>query len=183
MLDRSPADELLSRINIAVAVANDAERKVTKARDEYVSRSRTVGVLLLEAKAIYPKVKDFEAFLKRVDGLQRSRAYDLMGLAGGRTTDEELRQDVRDRVKKHRAKKGRPERDSVTGPDVTERGETEAEELLPEEPPLPILLGPLAPAWRNVKAAADAGNKARLKEALKHLHSEVVRALKWEILK
>ena len=48
---------------------------------------------------------DFETFLKRVDGLKLSRAYDLLRLAGGRTTDEEIRQATKERVKKHRTKK------------------------------------------------------------------------------
>jgi hypothetical protein len=148
MLDRTttPADELLGRINAAVAVANDAERRVTTAQTEFVSRSRAVGVLLLEAKKLHPKVKDFEAFLQRVDGLQLSRAYDLMRVAGGRKTDEELRKETRDRVQKHRDKKRdklppkpaptlkkpepepkpEPKPDSVTSPPVTEKIEAEA---------------------------------------------------------
>jgi hypothetical protein len=75
---------------------------------------------LLEAKKRHPKVKDFKAFLKGVNGLKLSRAYDLLRLAGGRTTDEELRQDARERVRKHRAKKKLPKPISVTDPDVTE---------------------------------------------------------------
>jgi hypothetical protein len=90
-------------------------------------------------------VKDFEAFLKKVKGLKLSRAYDLLRLAGGRTTDEELRKDARERKQKSRAKKRTPLKptpalpktpkadqkvfdspqeahavDSVTKPDVTE---------------------------------------------------------------
>jgi hypothetical protein len=54
MLDRrntttTPADDLVARINTAIAVCNDAEKKATTARDEYLSRGRAVGVLLLEA--------------------------------------------------------------------------------------------------------------------------------------
>jgi hypothetical protein len=41
-----------------------------------VSRSKQVGMLLLEAKKLHPAVKDFEAFLIRVS-LKLSRAYDL----------------------------------------------------------------------------------------------------------
>ena len=79
----SAADQaLLDKINAAVATANEAETTVTTARAELVSRSRIVGELLLEAKKRHPKVADFEAFLKRVDGLKLSRAYDLMKLAG-----------------------------------------------------------------------------------------------------
>ena len=120
---------LLDKINVAVAAVNEAEKtattvqaELTTAQAELVSRSRTLGELLIEAKMRHPAVKDFEAFLKRVDGLKLSRAYDLMRLAGGRTTDEELRQETRDRVRKHRAKKKtpKPEPVSVTDADVTE---------------------------------------------------------------
>jgi hypothetical protein len=106
----NPTDDtaLLTKLNDAVAAANEAEAKVTTAQAELISRSRTVGLLLLEAKKLHPAVKDFQAFLKRVDGLKLSRAYDLMKLAGGRTTDEELRKETRDRVKKHRASKKLP---------------------------------------------------------------------------
>jgi len=113
---------LLDKIKVAVAAVNEAETTVTTAQAELVSRSKVVGELLLEAKKRHPKVADFEAFLKRVNGLGRSRAYDLLRLAGGRTTDEELRKDARERVRKHRAKKmlPTPEPVSVTDPDVTE---------------------------------------------------------------
>jgi hypothetical protein len=125
MLDQSspPADQLLERLNTAVAAANEAEKTVTTAKAELVSRSKLVGMLLLEAKKLHPAVKEFKAFLKRVDGLELSRAYDLMRLAGGRTTDEELKKDTRERVKKHRTKKlpkPEPLELSVTLPDVTE---------------------------------------------------------------
>jgi hypothetical protein len=46
-----PTDaDLLAKINVAVKAANDAEAKVTTAQAELVSRSKTVGLLLLEAK-------------------------------------------------------------------------------------------------------------------------------------
>ena len=113
---------LLGKINAAVAEHNAAERAVTTAQAELVSKSKVLGQLLLEVKKRHPKAADFEAFLKRVNGLGRSRAYDLLRLAGGRTTDEELRKDARERVRKHRAKKKlpTPEPVSVTDPDVTE---------------------------------------------------------------
>ena len=98
-------DELLARINAAVAAANDAKKNVTTAQAELVSRSKEVGALLLEAKKLHPSVMDFEAFLRKVHGLRPSRAYDCMRVAGGRTTDEEIRKATRDRVKKHRRKK------------------------------------------------------------------------------
>jgi hypothetical protein len=128
---------LLDKIKVAVAAVNEAETTVTTAQAELVSRSKVVGELLLEAKKRHPKVADFEAFLKRVNGLGRSRAYDLLRLAGGRTTDEELRKDARERVRKHRAKKmlPTPEPVSVTDPDVTESSKriTQSPEVSAEE--------------------------------------------------
>jgi hypothetical protein len=128
---------LLGKINTAVAEHNAAERAVTTAQAELVSKSKVLGRLLLEVKKRHPKAADFEAFLKRVNGLGRSRAYDLLRLAGGRTTDEELRKDARERVRKHRAKKKlpTPEPVSVTDPDVTESSKriTQSAEISAEE--------------------------------------------------
>jgi hypothetical protein len=104
--------EALAAVNEALAAAREAEQTLTEAeqtlttaRAETVSRSKAVGVLLLEAKKLFPRAKDFDRFLKSVNGLQRSRAYDLMRLAGGRITDEELKQEARDRQRKSRALK------------------------------------------------------------------------------
>jgi hypothetical protein len=144
------ADKLLPRLNEAVAAADEAEKTVTTAKAELISRSMTVGRLLLEAKKLYPALKDFNAYLAKVKGLGQSRAYELLALAGGRKTDEEIRQATRDRVKKHRAKslpKAKPiplpepklvpeqepvpsPENSVTSPNVTE---TEAAEASAEQ--------------------------------------------------
>jgi hypothetical protein len=97
-------DALLTKLNAAVKAATEAETSVTTAQAELVSRSKAVGLLLLEAKKLHPQVKDFEAYLKRVQGLKLSRAYDLLRLAGGRTTDDELRKEARERQHKSRAK-------------------------------------------------------------------------------
>jgi hypothetical protein len=126
------SEELLEKINAAVKAANAAEQSVTTAQAELVSRSKAVGLLLLEAKKLHPAVTNFEAFLKKVQGLKLSRAYDYMRIAGGRTTDEEIRKATRDRVKKHRDKKKLPPTSepipiSVTGVDVTESAEASAE--------------------------------------------------------
>jgi hypothetical protein len=82
---------LLAKLNQAVAAANEAEKIAETAKSEFLSRSKTVGLLLLEAKKLHPAVKDFDAFLRRIDGLKLSRAYDLLRLAGGRVTDQELK--------------------------------------------------------------------------------------------
>jgi hypothetical protein len=128
---------LLDKLNAAVAEHNAAEKAHEATHVELVSRSKAVGLLLLEARKRHPKLADFEAFLKRVNGLKLSRAYDLLRLAGGRTTDEELRQDARERQRKSRAKKAKippsarpataepkPKPDSVTTTPVTETPKT-----------------------------------------------------------
>jgi hypothetical protein len=135
--DLSSADQtLLDKLNVAVAAANEAEKTVKTAQTELVSRSKVVGALLLEAKERHPEVADFEAFLKRINGLKLSRAYDLLKLAGGRTTEEQLRKEQRERVRKHRAKKKLPKPApaplSVTPPDVTESPNPE-----PKSKPVP----------------------------------------------
>jgi hypothetical protein len=130
---------LLAKINNAVKMANDAEQTVATAQGELLSRSKTVGLLLLEAKKLHPTVKDFDVFLKKVQGLKLSRAYDLLRLAGGRTTDEELKKDARERKQKSRAASKKklprpapptlaePKPVSVTDPHVTETAEASAE--------------------------------------------------------
>ncbi len=129
----------MKAVNEAEQAVNEAEQSVTTAKTEFVSRSKKVGLLLLEAKKLYPKVKDFQAFLSKVEGLHRSRAYDLIRLAGGRTTDAELKKDARERQAKSRAKKkqARPvpllgsgdvsELEADSFRDVTESAEASAE--------------------------------------------------------
>jgi hypothetical protein len=102
---KQAATALLTKLNVAVKAANEAQACVTTAQAELASRAKAVGLLLLEAKKLHPKVKDFDAYLKRVDGLGLSRAYDYLRLAGGRTTDAELKKDARERQRKSRAKK------------------------------------------------------------------------------
>ena len=97
--------DLIERLNVAVKAADEVQAQVGAANAELISRSKAVGLLLLEAKKLHPKVKDFDAFIQQVHGLQLSRAYDLLRLAGGRTTDEELKKDARERKQKSRAKK------------------------------------------------------------------------------
>jgi hypothetical protein len=144
-------DTLLTKLNEAVAAANEAEAKVSTARAELVSRSKTVGLLLLDAKKLHPKGKDFEAFLKRVNGLKLSRAYDLMRLAGGRITDAELKKEARERQQRSRAKRKLPKPapalkkpepgpgpDSVTTPHVTESPEISTEQRRAENADLDL---------------------------------------------
>ena len=116
------ANELLDKIRKAVIAADKAkatvetaEATVETAKTDLVSRSKAVGLLLLEAKELYPKIKDFKAYLKKVDGLQYSRAADYMRIAGGRTTDAKLKAEARDRKRKSRIKsKSKP---AITKPE------------------------------------------------------------------
>jgi hypothetical protein len=156
---------LLKKLNEAVAAANEAEKTAETAKAEFVSRSKTVGLLLLEAKKLHPAVKDFDAFLRRVDGLKLSRAYDLMRLAGGRVTDEELKKEARERKQRSRTNKRKlprpapaltkpaqePEPDSVTTPYVTESAEISIEQRRAENAELD-----LSAEERATKASARA---------------------------
>lgn len=93
--------ELLTKINEAVAAHDEAQK-------EQISRSKTVGMLLLEAKKkLHLKGKDFEAFLDKVEGLKikRSWAYDCIKLAGSRITEDELKKGARERAQRSRAGK------------------------------------------------------------------------------
>jgi hypothetical protein len=84
-------------------------------------------LLLLEAKKQHPKVKDFETFLKKVDGLKLSRAYDYLALAGGRTTEAELKKAARERQQKKRERDKRKTKSKPIPPfrDVTETPSTQ----------------------------------------------------------
>ena len=135
------AELLLARLKAAVKDCNAVEAAAREKQANLVSKSKEVGELLLEAKRFYPAVKEFEAFIGKVHGLKLSRAYDLLRLAGGRTTDEELKKEARERKQKSRANKkklakprpGEPEGPgpkpiSVTTPYVTESPEISAEQ-------------------------------------------------------
>jgi hypothetical protein len=174
------ADEvLLGKINKAVAAANVLEKTAKATHDAHVSQSKEVGALLLEAKKLHPKVADFEAFLKRVDGLKLSRAYDYLRLAGGRVTDEELREEARDRKRKSRAKKKLPapppslpkpeptgKADSLRDiPHVTESPEISSEDRQRENARLDT-------RWDIFKAEDEKGSAdylAEFKDACRHI--------------
>jgi hypothetical protein len=113
--------ELLTKINEAIAAHDEAQK-------EQVSRAKTVGLLLLEAKKkLHLKGKDFEAFVDKVEGIKvkRSWAYDCIKLAGGRITEADLKKGARERAQRSRAKKK----------SVTSR--TPPAQLPPPEPPQP----------------------------------------------
>ncbi len=86
-----------------------------QAKDKAVEHYKAAGLLLLDvSNNKHPK--DFTAFLTRsCAGLGRSRAYELMQMAGGRKTVEQIRADTKKRVDRHRAKnKQRPLQEPVT---------------------------------------------------------------------
>jgi hypothetical protein len=193
MSDRS--NKLLNEINEAVAAANKAEETVTTAQAELVSRSKTVGLLLLEAKKLHPVVKDFEVFLKRVHGLKLSRAYDYMRIAGGRATDEELRKDARERKQKSRAKdktmpkpdpvlpKPKPEQKVFDSPQEAHAADSVTVTESEVRPSKAINIGSLVHAWHNVEEAAAAGHKSRLLSSLKWLKQQTSLAINSDIFK
>jgi hypothetical protein len=115
----SKSEELLTKINEAVAAVNEAVAVVAKAdaafsdaaktlnaaQTERQSRMKTVGLLLLEARKLHRKnVEGWKAFLAKVN-LERSRAYDFMRIAGGKMTEDELRDGAAERQRKSRAAK------------------------------------------------------------------------------
>jgi hypothetical protein len=119
-------NNLLDKIKSAFAAVNEAEAPAKAAKDELVSRAKTLGLLLLDAHKHHPTRAKFQSFLKEVNGLGLSRAYDFMAVAGGRTTVQELRDQATNRKRKSRAKKKPPQ--SVTDPPVTESPEVSIEQ-------------------------------------------------------
>jgi hypothetical protein len=85
-----------------------------QAKEKAVEHYKAAGLLLLDVSNKHPK--DFTAFLTRsCAALGRSRAYELMQMAGGRKTVEQIRADTKKRVDRHRAKnKQRPLQKPVT---------------------------------------------------------------------
>ena len=94
----------LTRAELAEKIAEEV-KAADGARADMVEHSRIAGELLLEAHRRYPKAKAFDAFLKAAGDLGCSRAYELMAVAGGRKTIEQIQVATRERVKKHRQKK------------------------------------------------------------------------------
>ena len=107
-----------------------------QAKNQAIEHYKAAGLLLLDVVNKHPK--DFTAFLTRsCVGLGRSRAYELMQMAGGSKTVKQIRADTKKRVDRHRAKnKQRP----LQGPVTDERPEgisaDESEGILAD--PLPM---------------------------------------------
>jgi hypothetical protein len=123
--------EAVKAVDVAVATQNE--------------RAKSAGLLLHDAHKRHPGRKAFEKFLKLCDGLQYSRAMDLIAVATDRKTFEKLKTDAAARQQKHRDKKKlhKPEpkvlpKPEPFGRDVTDDPEASAaarKKKLP--PPIP----------------------------------------------
>jgi hypothetical protein len=97
------SEALITEIDAAVKAMNKADKVATTAKETFVSRSKEVGVLLLRWRELNPE-ETWDVIFKRV-GLGHSRGFDCLKVAGGRRTDEELRQDARERQRRSRLNK------------------------------------------------------------------------------
>jgi hypothetical protein len=88
-----------------------ATKRLDNAQSKTRDAAKELGLLLIEAKRRHPAVKDFEAFLKDAGGIKLTRAYELIGVAGGRIESAKLREDNAKRNREHRAKKKAAERE------------------------------------------------------------------------
>jgi hypothetical protein len=98
MTDHPDDAALAAKITEAVKVV-DAAVATQK------ERAKSAGLLLHEAHKRHPGRKAFETFLKLCDGLQYSRAMDLIAVATDRRTFEKLKADNTACQQKHRDKK------------------------------------------------------------------------------
>lgn len=94
------ASQSLEQLGAEIVARIEAgDRTKAKADDHFLA----AGLRLLEAQS---RVPDFAAFLKNhCCGLKRTRAYQLMRIAGGKTTLAAERAKTAERVRKHRAAK------------------------------------------------------------------------------
>jgi hypothetical protein len=95
-----PASQSLEHLGAEIMARIAAgDHAKAKAHDHYLA----AGLRLLEARG---RVTDFNAFLKQhCPNLKRTRAYQLMSIAGGKTTVETERAKTAERMRKHRAAK------------------------------------------------------------------------------
>jgi hypothetical protein len=82
--------DLLAKIRQAVKLRNEALATFETSRETFTSRAKDVGALLIEARK-GKTVKEFDAYLKQVEGLSLSWAYEAMALAGGRLSRSKRR--------------------------------------------------------------------------------------------
>jgi hypothetical protein len=82
-------------------LANKIKVSISKGDQYHV----TAGILLLEAKRRLPEFGlTWSAYLVGKCGLQTSRAYELIAIAEGRTTEAEVQAKGRERAARHAAK-------------------------------------------------------------------------------
>ena len=108
-------DQLTTNKNFAAAGTEIVAqiRAGDQAKHTAVEHYKAAGLLLLNVSKQHPE--GFTAFLTRsCAGLARSRAYELMQIAGGAKTAEQIRAATKKRVDRHRAKKQRPLQGAVT---------------------------------------------------------------------
>jgi hypothetical protein len=98
-----PLDQLGAEIMARIEAGDKAK---TKADNHYLA----AGLQLIKARE--QAGRSFDGFLrKHCRGLKRSRAYQLMSIAGGKTTVEAERTKTAERMRKHRAAAKCPSRD------------------------------------------------------------------------
>ena len=96
---------LVEALHAAVKLRAEAEAQHKGASELLVSRTREVGVLLIECRKSYPKVKAWEEFLKRENLFSLSWSYEAIALASGRKAIEDKRADDRQRQAASRDRK------------------------------------------------------------------------------
>lgn len=126
-------------------IGKEIEAKLAKA-EKYDGKANdmiaSVRQLLTEAKELCDG-DGFDAFkTKFCPSLGKSRAYEIHAITTGKKTIEEVRDDTRKRVAKHRANKGGPVSVTVTeksGPEAegatTEAAPADAPSIVPEQTP------------------------------------------------
>ena len=164
----TPLDQLGAEIMARIEAGDKAK---TKADNHYLA----AGLQLIKARE--QAGRTFDAFLrKHCHGLKRSRAYQLMSIAGGKTTVAAERPKTAERMRKHRAAAKRPSRDGQSDHSVrsghgsggtTQVKKTSSEWLLGETRFFIDTWFPKmdAPTLAKAKALVAAWQPASLKEA------------------
>jgi hypothetical protein len=114
--------ESLEQLGAEIAARIEAAKK---ARDKAHDHEIAAGLRLIEARE--KTGADFPTFLQNFcPNLKKSRAYQLIAIAGGKTTVETERTKTAERMRKHRAAKAaapkadRPSRDGHPSGDTTQ---------------------------------------------------------------
>jgi hypothetical protein len=132
-------EDIVARFREAERALEESKVHAEKKADEL---QRQTGKMLVNARE---RVPDFDAFLAdHCVGLSRSRAYELISIAEGRSTPEAVRAKTNERKKRYRAAKAARRSATKTArpfhPAGNGRGEAEADTGAQESP---------APAIRN----------------------------------